>query len=123
MELGRLLQELIQAARKAGITVRSEPFDPSLSDAKTKWRGGLCVVRGQRIILVDERAPLVDRIATIAASLAAVDLEHVFLPPIVRATIGAYQKDSTERPVPNTAGPLPPVRAKRRKRDEGDEGS
>jgi hypothetical protein len=114
MELGRLLQELMQAARKADIAVRSESFDPGLSDAKTKWRGGLCVVHGKRIILVDERAPLVDRIATIAAALAGVDLDHVFLPPIVRATIGAYQKESFERPAPNAKGPRPPVRAKRR---------
>ncbi len=117
MELGRLLQELIQAARKAGIHVRSEAFDPSLSDAKTKWRGGLCVVRGERIILVDERAPLVDRIATVAAALAAVDLESVFVPPIVRATIGVYQKDATERPQPNQTGPRPPVRARKRDRE------
>ena len=118
MELGRLLEELVQAARKAGITVRSEPFDPSLSDAKTKWRGGLCVVRGERIILVDERAPLVDRIATLASSLAAVDLEHVYLPPIVRATIGAYQKEASARPVLNAKDPRPPVRAKRRRKGQ-----
>jgi len=118
MELGRLLQELIQAARKAGITVRAEAFDPALSDGGKKWRGGLCVVRGKRIILVDERAPLVDRIATVAASLASVDLEHVFLPPIVRATIGAYQRESAEPRVPTATAPLPPVRV--RPRDDGD---
>jgi len=117
MELPRLLQELIQAARKAGINVRSEPFDPQLSNEKSKWRGGLCVVKGERIILVDDRAPLVDRIATVAAALASVDLEHVFLPPIVRATIGAYQKDALERPAPNAKSFLGPVRAKRRNRD------
>jgi hypothetical protein len=118
MELGRLLQELIQAARKAGITVRCEPFDPALSEGGKKWRGGLCVVRGERVILVDERAPLVDRIAMLASALASVDLEHVFLPPIVRATIGAYQGESRERPVPNAIGPLPPVRARTRRRDD-----
>ncbi len=112
MDLGRLFDELVQAALKAGITVRAESFDPNLSDAR-KWRGGLCVVRGQRVIIVDQRAPLVDRIATVAGALAAVDLEHIFLPPIVRATIGAYQRESSERPVANL-GPLPPVRARRR---------
>ena len=77
MDLGRLFDELVRAANKADITVRSESFDPNLSDAR-KWRGGLCVVRGKRVILVDQRAPLVDRIATIAASLASVDLEQHF---------------------------------------------
>ena len=117
MDLGRLFDELVRAANKADITVRSESFDPNLSDAR-KWRGGLCVVRGKRVIIVDQRAPLVDRIATVAASLASVDLEHVFLPPIVRATIGAYQREASDLLAANTAGPLPPVRIRKPQRND-----
>ena len=89
MELGRLFDELTHAAERAGIRVRSEVFDPNLSDVK-RPRGGLCVLRGERILLVDAKLPLPERIATVAEALAGVDLEHVFMPPIVRATIGAY---------------------------------
>lgn len=117
MDLGRLFDELVRAANKADITVRSESFDPNLSDAR-KWRGGLCVVRGKRVIIVDQRAPLVDRIATVAASLASVDLEHVFLPPVVRATIGAYQREASDSLAANTAGPLPLVRVRKPSRDD-----
>jgi hypothetical protein len=112
MDLARLFDELIHAANKADITVRAESFDPNLSDAR-KWRGGLCVVRGKRVIIVDQRAPLVDRIATVAASLASVDLEHVFLPPVVRATIGAYQREASDKLATNQFGPLPPVRVRK----------
>src|SRR5262249_47690124 len=118
MELSRLLEELTLAARKVGITVRSEPFDSSLSDSK-RWRGGLCLVRGQPVILIDSKAPLADRIAMLAAALATVELDHVFLPPIVRATIGAYGREATGPKVTATPDPLPPVRAKWRP-DEGD---
>ncbi len=90
MELGRLLQELTHAAERAGVEVRNEVFDPNLSDVK-RPRGGLCRLRGKRIILVDAKLPLPERIATIAEALSEVDLEHLFLPPIVRATIGAYR--------------------------------
>jgi hypothetical protein len=117
MDLGRLFDELVRAANKADITVRSESFDPNLSDAR-KWRGGLCVVRGKRVIIVDQRAPLVDRIATVAASLATVDLENVFLPPVVRATIGAYQHEASDSLAANTAGPLPLVRIRKPRRDD-----
>ncbi|UQA58921.1 hypothetical protein [Polyangium aurulentum] len=99
MELGRLLQQLIVAARKADITVRAEPFDPGPSE-----NGKKCL---------DERAPL-------AASLASVDLEHVLLPPIVRATIGAHRQEASARPLPNLIEPRPPVRARRRAREESD---
>jgi len=117
MDLGRLFDELVNAANKADITVRAESFDPNLSDAR-KWRGGLCVVRGKRVIIVDQRAPLVDRIATVAASLASVDLEHIFLPPVVRATIGAYQREASHSLAANHAGPLPPVRVRKPRRDD-----
>jgi hypothetical protein len=127
MELGRLLEELVRAAERAGIAVRSEVFDPNLSDVK-RPRGGLCTLRGARLILVDAKLPLPERIATVAGALAEVDLDHLFLPPIVRATIGAYRASSATPKdeswlLPRTAAnddgrpprtPRPPVRAKRR---------
>ncbi len=118
MELSRLFEELIKAARRCGITVRIEPFDPGLSDEK-RPRGGICTLFGRRIILVDSRAPMPDRIAMVAAALGTVDLEHLFLPPIVRATIGAYQRETppTQR-LTQLPDPLPIARAKWRDDDE-----
>lgn len=126
MQLGRLLEELTRAAERAGIQVRNEVFDPNLSDVK-RPRGGLCKLRGARLILVDAKLPLPERIATIAAALAEVDLDHLFLPPIVRATIGAYAPPDTPayadvlprpaRPANDAAPPrepLPLARARRR---------
>jgi hypothetical protein len=95
MDLGWLYGELCAAARKLGLEVRAEAFDPGLSDA-ARPRGGLCAVRGKQLILVDARGSLPDRIATLAAALSQVDLEGVFLPPVVRATIGAYQPTGDE---------------------------
>jgi hypothetical protein len=128
MELGRLLEELTRAAERAGIKVRSEIFDPNLSDVK-RPRGGLCTLRGERLLLVDAKLPLPERIATMAEALAEVDLDHLFLPPIVRATIGAYRPAGSEPsddgwPLPSRAAndsgttpdALPP--AKVRPRDE-----
>jgi hypothetical protein len=101
MQLGRLFDELSHAAERAGIRVRAEPFDPNLSDIK-RPRGGLVTLRGAKIILVDAKLPLPERIATVAAALAEMDLDHLFLPPIVRATIGAYRSSSAEPEVPPT---------------------
>ncbi|WP_437332002.1 hypothetical protein [Sorangium sp. So ce394] len=104
MELSRLLDELTLAANRVGIAVRMEAFDPHLSDARNP-RGGLCTVLGRRVILVDANASLPDRIATVAAALARVDLESVFLPPIVRATIGAHARGA--RPPAPAPAPAP----------------
>jgi hypothetical protein len=114
MELGRLLEELTRAAERVGIRVRMEIFDPNLSDVKNP-RGGLCTLRGERLILVDAKLPLPDKIATVAGALATVDLEHLFLPPIVRATIGAHAPlpEATPRPRPRPRPELRLVRGRR----------
>lgn len=106
MQLSRLLEELTRAAERAGIKVRSEVFDPNLSDVK-RPRGGLCTLRGARLLLIDAKLPLPERIAIVAEALAAVDLDHLFLPPIVRATIGAYAapKDFDGYPLPPPGTP------------------
>jgi hypothetical protein len=90
MQLGCLFDELTHAADRAGIRVRAEPFDPNLSDVK-RPRGGLVTLRGAKIILVDAKLPLPERIATVASALAEMDLDHLTLSPMVRATIGAYR--------------------------------
>jgi hypothetical protein len=85
MDLGQLYQELLSTARKMGVEVRAEAFDPGLSDA-ARPRGGLCAIRGKQLILVDARGSLPDRIATVAGALSQMDLESVFLPPCARRT-------------------------------------
>jgi hypothetical protein len=117
MELSRLFEELVKAARRCGIDVRIEPFDPGLSDER-RPRGGLCTIFGKRVILVDIKAAMPDRIAMVAAALATVDLDHLFLPPIVRATIGAYQHEAPAPRVTGALEPLPIARAKWRDDDE-----
>jgi hypothetical protein len=111
MELARLLDELTRAAERAGITVRTESFDPNLSDVK-RPRGGLCTLRGARLILVDAKLPLPEQIATIAEALAGVDLEHLFLTPVVRATIGAYAPVGVGEGEGERLRPALPVRTK-----------
>jgi hypothetical protein len=110
MDLPRLFDELAHAAERAGVKVREEVFDPNLSDVK-RPRGGLCTLRGERLILIDAKLPLPERIATLAEALASVDLEGVFMPPVVRATIGAYAP--VTRPAPAQRPGLRLVRGKR----------
>ncbi|MFO0758451.1 MAG: hypothetical protein U0359_18305 [Byssovorax sp.] len=99
MHLGRLLDELCLAAESAGIRVRTDAFDPNLSDVK-RPRGGLVTLRGDKVILVDGKLPLPERIATMATALAELNLDHLALPHIVRATIGAYRRGAGKPDLP-----------------------
>lgn len=86
VELGAVWDELTRVARRLRVDVREERLEPVL-DGREHGRGGLCILRGRRVVLIDERAPLRDRVATLATALAGFDLEGIHLAPFVRDTI------------------------------------
>ena len=63
-----LLQELIAAAERAAIEVRTEKL---LREVGYHARSGGCRVRGQRLIIVDREAPLSAQIEFLTEELAA----------------------------------------------------
>ena len=91
MDLERLFEELGCAAERAGVHVRQARFDDNLSDVR-RPRGGLCTLRGDRLILVDAKLPSAERVGIVAEALARIDLAHQVLAPDVRATIAAHAK-------------------------------
>ena len=116
MELSRLLESLVEAARAVGVEVKSGPYRGAFPDGRAA-RGGMCVLRGRRVIVIDADTPLPDRIAVVAAALATLDLDAVELAPVVRATIGAHRA----RPLTvgrSAAAQRPLARARRRRDDE-----
>lgn len=111
VELGPVWDELVRVARRLRVDVREERLEPVL-EGRDHGRGGLCVLRGQRVVLVDLRAPLRDRVATLAAALGGFDLEGIHLPPFVRETIERGGRVVDPRPPsanePGTRVPPPP---------------
>ncbi len=75
-----ILGELEKLALRLGVEVRSVVFDRRVIESD----GGLCRVGDRHVIVVDARAPVVERIAVLAQSLAFFDLEAIYLPPALR---------------------------------------
>jgi len=78
------MDELLRVARKFGLRVRIEPFEIPGVHA-----GGLCRVRGRQLILLDQKASVVDRVGALAEALAGFDLETVYVAPEARQLIEA----------------------------------
>jgi hypothetical protein len=79
-----LLTVLLDMAENAGIEVRHEALGGE--------GGGLCILRGKRILFVDIRALLADRIARTAEALAGLDeLEDCYILPQVREVLEKYR--------------------------------
>jgi hypothetical protein len=95
----RLLEEYVG---RCGLELRCEPLASQEDTFQT--RGGLCTLNERRVVFVDPRAPIPERIAALAGALASLDLGDVFLPPLVRRAIEAAQASrlpwNTRRPQP-----------------------
>jgi hypothetical protein len=59
--------------------------------------GGLCRVKGEYRLIVDKRAPLGDRLATLAQGLAQLDWSALDLPTAVRARLERYAPADRQR--------------------------
>lgn len=68
--------------------------------ARGRAGGGLCRLRGQPIIVVDQALGPRERIAVLAQALGTFDLDGIYLPPLVRATIRAHGSNRVLEPRP-----------------------
>jgi hypothetical protein len=89
-----LLSRLEGVAAQLDIPVRYA----SLATEELPGRGGLCVLRGQRRIIIERTLGYPEKARLLATGLAHFDLEGVFLLPAVRAAIEAAKPGGNVRP-------------------------
>jgi hypothetical protein len=96
-----LRTQLETVARRLGVVVGFEPFEPG-----AVRRGGLCKVRGEMRIVVDSGASVVEQVATLEDALAKLDIEGIFVPPSLRARLEGKRRNPPAPPAPRkTRGP------------------
>jgi hypothetical protein len=73
-----LLDDLRDAVELIGYRIRFELGD---------FQGGACVLKEQRLILVNRRATIERKLAVIARALGSIGIDGVYLKPAVRSFI------------------------------------
>jgi hypothetical protein len=84
------LRSIEALAERAGISIRYESLRlPRGSRDRTSQiaRGGLIRVGDRRIILCEMTLPAIDKVALIAEALAAIGIDVIDLPPVLRARL------------------------------------
>lgn len=104
MEGAQLFAALVEVAKRLGIEVRVEPFGLDM----IRGRGGLCRIGGKPVIVVDERAPLVDRIAVVSTVLARRSLAEIEIDDPVLAEI--ERRRPPKKPKPRLLKPLASIK-------------
>jgi hypothetical protein len=78
MKAEEIVEELQDVARQIGVTIRFEKGD---------FEGGFCVLREQRLVLINKRLMPTRKASLLALALQTIGLEEVFLKPAVRQYI------------------------------------
>jgi hypothetical protein len=74
----QILSELEQLASNCGISIRYE---------KGNFDGGYCVLKAERLIVINKRLALARRTSVLAQGLAEVGIDEMYLKPAVREYI------------------------------------
>lgn len=82
--LERLLEELVEVAKRAGLKVRREKL---LREVGYRARGGACRLREQDLVIIDRDQPPQEQLEIIAEALKGRDLESMYLSPAARRII------------------------------------
>ncbi len=82
-DLKKTLRHLEALARKLGAKVRYESMRLPGGDVGL-GRGGICSVGGRRVILCEERLPLVDKVSVLAEAIVSCGVVPMHLPRPLR---------------------------------------
>ncbi len=78
MKAEQILQELEELARNCGITIRYEKGD---------FEGGYCVLKAERLIVINKRLVPARKASVLAQGLAEVGIDDLYLKPAIREYI------------------------------------
>ncbi len=84
-----LIAELEEAAAQLGLKVIYEKGD---------FAGGYCILKEERLIVINKKFDPKHRASTIARSLVEVGIENVFLKPAVREYVEEQVENKNEDP-------------------------
>ena len=77
-----IIDQLEELAERFGIRIRYEPIKQD--EGLVKIVGGLCLLRGEYVLIIDSKAAMIDKIRTFAEALRHFDLDQFYIKPALR---------------------------------------
>jgi len=82
MDENTIIEELEELTKTFGVQIRHEAIKQD--EDLVKVVGGLCLLRGQYVLIINSKATMMERISTLATALKHFDLDHIYLRPVFR---------------------------------------
>ena len=82
MDENAIIEQLEELIKRFGVQIRREPIKQD--EDLVKVVGGLCLLRGEYVLIINSKATKVERINTLATALKHFDLDRIYLRPVLR---------------------------------------
>lgn len=76
------IDQFEELAERFGIQIRYEPIKQD--EDLVKIVGGLCLLKGEYVLIIDSKAAVIDKIRTFAEALRHFDLDQIYIKPVIR---------------------------------------
>ena len=77
-----IIDHLEELAERFAIQIRYEAIRPDEDSIRTP--GGLCLFKGEYVLIINTDTTILDRINTLATALKHFDLDQVYIRPVLR---------------------------------------
>jgi len=95
-----IIEQLEELVRRFGIDICYEPI--ILDEERINLVGGLCKLRGEKLLIINSRAPARDKIQILAKALSNFDLDQIYIRPAIR---GLIERAATTRKLMTASDP------------------
>ena len=82
MDENAIIEQFEELIKSFGIQIRSEAIKQD--EDLVKVVGGLCLLKGEYVLIINSKATTTDRIWTLATALKHFDLDRIYLRPVLR---------------------------------------
>ena len=82
MDEETIIDQLEELAREFGIQIRYESIKQD--EESIQVAGGLCLLKGEYILIINSKATTKDRIRALAEALRHFDLDQIYIRPVLR---------------------------------------
>jgi hypothetical protein len=82
MDESTIIEQLEELIRRFGVQIRNEAIKQD--EDSVKVAGGLCLFKGEYVLIINSKLALSDRIRTLGAALKHFDLDEIYIRPALR---------------------------------------
>jgi len=97
MDENTIIDELEELINSFGVQIRREPIKQD--EDWVKVVGGLCLLRGEYVLIINSKATTMDRITTLATALKHFDVDRIYLRPVLRDLLDKIPEQEQFNPV------------------------